>query len=535
MTDNGPAATGAKRAWPMYVVLALPLIVVVLLIALGRPRRTGTKKLYCYVGGTMLPVMEELSRIYEEKTGIKVDLDKAGSGENYLKIKQIGEGDLNVAHAPYLVPLLGEGLAAQGWVVAGLQPVIVVSKGNPKDIRGLKDLTRDGIRLGVTHPKFSTLGHVLPTILKKSGMEEEIRANIEVEIRSGGEVANTVITGNLDAAIVWNAVGYLRRDALDIVPIEPEFMPRPGVDAVTSPTLGKMETHVVRVFICTLKGSQKAEAARDFAEFVDSEEGRAVFDRFGFTPSFVPSGQPLGTAAEGDRWLLIYCGAGLRHAVDDVRKAFTDKAGVVVQVDYRGSGQLLGHLKGAQDTGQLEGDLYMPGDIGYVERADALGIIESTHLVAYFVPVIMVREGNPKGIKSLTDLLDVDLAVGQKDACQVGKLTVKLFAKNGMTEEQLREATVTEQVTVNLVANKVKLGHADAGIVWDAVAGQPEYAAETDIVEIPLENNIISRVAVGVLKSSADKALAMRFVGFMRGEEGKAIFRANGYRVAEPE
>ena len=73
----------------------------------------------------------------------------------------------------------------------------------------------------------------------------------------------------------------------------------------------------------------------------------------------------------------------------------------------------------------------------------------------------------------------------------------------------------------------------DAAIVWDAIAAQ--YTNAADVVEIPLAKNVISNVAVGILKGSGKKDLARRFVAFLTSEAGREIFRRHGYRVEPPE
>jgi len=467
------------------------------------PKKAGNgpakTTLDCYVGGTMLPVMEHLAELYEKETGVKVFLDKAGSGENYLKIQTTGKGDLNVAHAPYLVPLLKEGLAREGY------------------------------------REFSTLGHILPIIFRKAGITKTIEASIErgTETRSGGQVALALTTGNLDACIVWNAVAALRRDKLDIVPIEPEFIPDAVADAVTSPTYGKMNPQTVRVFICTLTGSKRPEEARKFAQFVDSAAGRKIFADFGYSPSPRPIGQPETSAGWPDlkgRSLLIYAGAGLSDAVLATGEAFTKATGAKVESSFGGSGVLLSSLKAANETGTLKGDLFMPGSVAYVKQAEALGLIESMKPVAWFVPVIIVQLGNPEGIKSLQDLTNFRLARGNPDACQVGKLTAKLFKKNGITADAVKAATVFESLTVNELGTIVGVGdNADAAVVWDATAAQ--HAAKTDIVKIPFQDNIISAVSVGLMKTSQDPEVARAFIRFLTSPEGKAILSAKSYRV----
>jgi len=265
---------------------------VLVLLAAGTAVVVGCRKasdreppLTCHVGGTMRPVIQELAEMYEQKTGRKVEINYAGSGELLAHIESHKEGDLYVCHDPFLDILMARGLGSDGWTVAELTPVIVVRKGNPKKIKGLRDAVAPDVSLVLTDFNKSTLGWMLPKIFEKAGIDVaklKARPNLQT-FRKGGQAANVVKSGNADAAIVWNAVAHLRTDALDVVPIVPEHLPVAGVDVVTTATGKTYPLSGVRVTIATLKCSQRPQAARDFAEFVASPEATKVFGRYGFT------------------------------------------------------------------------------------------------------------------------------------------------------------------------------------------------------------------------------------------------------------
>ena len=260
----------------------LAVVVALLLAGCGKEEKGPP---LCYVGGTMRPALEELVRLYEAEKGQKIDLDYGDSGTLVIRIEKSHKGDLCVCHDPFPNALEIKGLARRTWTVATLTPVIVVPKGNPKKITGLRDLAQKGLRLGLTDEQYSTLGHIAPVMFDKAQLRKEIEANVVTRTRMGGEVANAVALGQLDATLVWNAVAFVRRDKLTEVPIEPQFHPQPGVDAVTTATFGHIDMAAVRVAISTLQCSKQPEAATAFAEFVNSPRGRAVFAARGYSPA----------------------------------------------------------------------------------------------------------------------------------------------------------------------------------------------------------------------------------------------------------
>jgi molybdate transport system substrate-binding protein len=215
--------------------------------------------------------------------------------------------------------------------------------------------------------------------------------------------------------------------------------------------------------------------------------------------------------------------------MDDAAAAFGKAADVKVQTDYAGSGMLISRVKLAQ-----KGDLFMPGDQWYLDQIDKEGLLVGKKMVAYFLPVIIVQKGNPKNIQSLKDLLapGVRLALGNPKACQVGRLSEELLVKNKLDPKEAARNTVFSSFTVNELAVQVQTKSADAAIVWDAVAA--DFARDVDVVTIPLAQNIVSNVAAGVLKFSANKAQADKFIDFLTGQEGKAILRKHHYQVEPP-
>lgn len=270
----------------IFGVVAVMASLGVALVARGAEETTPAagKALLVHVGGTMRPAMEEICKIFQQETGTKVEMNYNDSGALMTVIETTRKGDVCVVHDPFPVAMEKKGMVDRTYTVALVTPVIVVKKGNPKKIGGVKDLTRDDVKVGLTDALYSTGGHVSDLIFKKAGIAEAMGKKEIVRARGGGEIANAVKIGTVDAAIVWNAVAFERKDNLDAVTIDPLVMPDAKLDAVTTATYGKLDMSAVRVALMTLKASKQIEAARQLAEFAASERGRAVFVKMGFSP-----------------------------------------------------------------------------------------------------------------------------------------------------------------------------------------------------------------------------------------------------------
>jgi molybdate transport system substrate-binding protein len=242
-----------------------------------------TKPLVCHVGGTMRPIVTELAKLYEKETGQKVEINSAGSGELLAHIELQKEGDVYVCHDPFLDILMKKKLGIDGWIIAELFPVIIVQKGNPKNIKGLKDLTRDDVELALTDYKHSSLGRMLPTIFKKAGIDfAELNKKKTINTnKSGSYVANMIKMKNADAGMVWKVVAELRKNSIDIVNID-EFLPTPFVDTITSATGKDYKLTPMRVTVATLKCSEQPKVAAKFADFLASDKVADALKKAGY-------------------------------------------------------------------------------------------------------------------------------------------------------------------------------------------------------------------------------------------------------------
>ncbi|MEL6109861.1 MAG: substrate-binding domain-containing protein, partial [Planctomycetota bacterium] len=100
------------------------------------------------------------------------------------------------------------------------QLVILVQKGNPKDIRSLRDLATEGLRVGIGHEKQCAMGWITQNTFREGGVQKEIMPNVTVQSPTGDMLVNQLRAGSLDAAVAYlsNAAGS--SDFLDAYPIQ---------------------------------------------------------------------------------------------------------------------------------------------------------------------------------------------------------------------------------------------------------------------------------------------------------------------------
>ncbi len=233
--------------------------------------------------------------------------------------------------------------------------------------------------------------------------------------------------------------------------------------------------------------------------------------------------------------LMLLCDESIRNPVEapDIEHEsgaigrFQRRAGVRVNANYSTSEELLEML-----ILNREGDLLLVNDDSYIEVAREAGLIYETRPVARHVPVILVRQGNPHNIDTISDLSDheIRLAITDPQASLLGRVTSDIFNKNGVSFHDLDNIQLIGN-TVSEVAMAVNMDRADAAIVWHPMARQ--YSHRTDIVKISAENNVISQLVIAVLNTSENKELALRFADFISSPASQEIFDMYGFDISE--
>ncbi len=206
--------------------------------------------------------------------------------------------------------------------------------------------------------------------------------------------------------------------------------------------------------------------------------------------------------------LVVYCAAGLKTPVEETARQYEQEYGVPIRLEYGGSGTLLSKMR-VTDTA----DLYLAADDTYIQLARQQNLLAETVPLVRIRPVIAVLKGNPKRVLSIQDLLrdDIRFCLANPDAASIGRTCRELLKAAG-SWDAIEKKTKVFKPTVNDIANDVKIGVVDAGIVWDLVAG---LYPELEIVRCPEFENGAQLVSIGVLKKTRQATAALRFARYL--------------------
>jgi molybdate transport system substrate-binding protein len=90
----------------------------------------------------------------------------------------------------------------------------------------------------------------------------------------------------------------------------------------------------------------------------------------------------------------------------------------------------------------------------------------------------------------------------------------------------------SEESDVKLVVAKVRLGEADAAVVY-ATDVSPAVAADVRVVEIPDQFNTVAEYPIGVVKEARQPELARAFVAYLVSGPGREVMRKFNFVVPE--
>mgnify|MGYP001135619527 CR=1 FL=1 len=231
------------------------------------PRVGCTKDiLLVYSGAGMRKPMDKIGAAFEKKYGVAVNYNYAGSNTLLSQIELTKKGDVYMPGATmYIDKAKEKGFVDYERPVAYHIPVIAVPEGNPAEITSLKDLTKPGVRVILGDPKAAACGKIAKKILEKNKIYGEVQKNVIAHTATVNELVVYLCIKQTAASIIWKASLLETKDKTDVVEI---------------PT----KQNCIKVIpVGKLTFSENKKMAKKFVDFVASPEGKAIFEKCGFT------------------------------------------------------------------------------------------------------------------------------------------------------------------------------------------------------------------------------------------------------------
>lgn len=257
-------------------------VLTAVMICLTGVAARSADSLLVFAGAASKPPTEEAARLFEQKTGIKVELVFGGSGSVLSQMKLSKQGDIYFpGSSDYMEKAKRDGdvFAETEKIIVYLVPAINVSRGNPLGIRSLRDLTRPGLRVAIANPETVCVGAYAVEIIEKEFTAEEkaaFRRNLINYTESCEKTATAISLKMADAVIGWSVFEHWDPERIETIKLPASQIPRIGY-----------------IPIAISKFTKNRRSAQRFIDFLAGPEGRKIFSRYKY----------FATAEDAASWL----------------------------------------------------------------------------------------------------------------------------------------------------------------------------------------------------------------------------------------
>jgi len=221
--------------------------------------------------------------------------------------------------------------------------------------------------------------------------------------------------------------------------------------------------------------------------------------------------------------LIVHCAEAMRLPLTAIAADFEKELKQKVELRFGPSQTILANLQLTK-----QGDLFIPADDSFIRIAKNKDLISDVLNLAQMHAVVIVSPKLGRTIATWDDFIAPGNKIGlaNTDVTAIGKiLKQQLESSNLWATLEKRQPTYLGNV--NEVANSVRIGSVDVGIVWDVIA-QPH----ADLVQVKLKEleSVKARVQVALTKFSKQEANALRFARYLRAKDKGAIhLKKHGY------
>ena len=237
--------------------------------------------------------------------------------------------------------------------------------------------------------------------------------------------------------------------------------------------------------------------------------------------------------------VVVFAAASMTETLNQIKENYEKDHNVTLTFNFDSSGTLKTQIQEGADC-----DLFISAGQKQMNQLDITADKEVNTEGLDFVAsdsrvnllenkvVLVVPEGNPKGIEGFDDLAarlaegSILMAMGNSDV-PVGQYTQKILNFYGLDEEALaKSGVITYGSNVKEVTTQVSEGSVDCGIVYCTDA----FSARLTVID-SASKDMCGQVIypAAVLKTAKNPDAAKAFLDYLTGSEAMAIFEAVGF------
>jgi molybdate transport system substrate-binding protein len=276
------------------MVSKISRVVLFLTLAILPLYAQAEERLMIFAGAASQPPTEEAVQLFQKKTGIKVDIVFGGSGYVLSQMQLSRQGDLYFPGSSDFMEIAKQKdlvYPETEQYIVYLVSAINVQKGNPKQIKSLKDLTKPGLKVAIANPEGVCVGTYAVEIIENNFTPEEkalFMKNLINYTESCEKTATAISLKAADAVIGWRVFEHWDPTRIETIPLDTKEVRRIGY-----------------IPIAISKYTKNKDLAQQFIDFLLSEEGKALYRKY----------QYFMTPEEAAAWLGVDKPVGGEYSV----------------------------------------------------------------------------------------------------------------------------------------------------------------------------------------------------------------------------
>jgi len=221
--------------------------------------------LHIYSAGAVAPPIKKCAEEFTAKFGTEFEFTVGKAEDLIEEVVETKEGDLLTCGSEYILDhaqLKGLVLKETRKGLGSRTSAILVQTGNPKKIKSISDLAKEGTRVGVSVS--GCLTGVWDDLATKAGFVERIRKNTVAYADGCGELMSFINKKKVDAILGWDAFKNLNKQTMDKIDLPKDLQ----VHRSTA--------------IGVITFSKKKDLAKKFIDFLVSDRGKKIYEEYGW-------------------------------------------------------------------------------------------------------------------------------------------------------------------------------------------------------------------------------------------------------------